>query len=472
MPEDLHVPDRFEGLRDAGTGALQSIIVPVQETLDILDERFVDMRAARRGSLMLLRGNSGAGKSTFLDTVGLFRHGVVTERVSPVFDIQEALQGLHPATSPRIVVLEGREALGDVSESALEAGMHAINTFVRSGAGRDTLVVWPINTDELADILARLAFKLGGEALLSVGEEVTAFSGPRHSEFVGIAERTVAALNEGASLAALGISEEKAVNLAEQSNSTGQYLATIRRDLIRNGARVRKLLKSEQFRLWTLIISGNDSEGDVAALTRGGYAYADIDRLMTATGANIVSELKKYPDTLGILGTVLDAKILNIDMVTILAIARQYGDRNLHLLMRQLGMSTSSDKSAEGRVLASELGLIISGQSLGTRKRGSKPGSSTQAAYANLAKIARSDDGILNRAIGTALVQSGLAESAETERELGTPLKYVSDLYVLSEGGPVRIEVMWRSTTSRAEIANYVLSKLGNYARAIGLLES
>lgn len=31
--ETLKVPDRFEGLRDAGTGALQSIIVPVQQRL-------------------------------------------------------------------------------------------------------------------------------------------------------------------------------------------------------------------------------------------------------------------------------------------------------------------------------------------------------------------------------------------------------------------------------------------------------
>jgi hypothetical protein len=30
--------------------------------------------------------------------------------------------------------------------------------------------------------------------------------------------------------------------------------------------------------------------------------------------------------------------------------------------------------------------------------------------------------------------------------------------------------VMWRKSTGRAEIANYVLTKLYNYGRAIGLL--
>jgi len=31
---------------------------------------------------MILRGETGAGKSTFLNTVGLFRTGAVTERIA------------------------------------------------------------------------------------------------------------------------------------------------------------------------------------------------------------------------------------------------------------------------------------------------------------------------------------------------------------------------------------------------------
>jgi len=39
---DLNVPDRFEGLREAGTGALRTIVVPVREALDVIDGRFTD----------------------------------------------------------------------------------------------------------------------------------------------------------------------------------------------------------------------------------------------------------------------------------------------------------------------------------------------------------------------------------------------------------------------------------------------
>ena len=70
--QELYVPDRYEGLREAGSGALRSIIVPVEMALTTLDKRFTDLMAARRGGLLLLRGDTGAGKTTFLDTVGLF----------------------------------------------------------------------------------------------------------------------------------------------------------------------------------------------------------------------------------------------------------------------------------------------------------------------------------------------------------------------------------------------------------------
>ena len=139
--------------------------------------------------------------------------------------------------------------------------------------------------------------------------------------------------------------------------------------------------------------------------------------------------------------------------------------------MHSRGMSTQKDSSAGDRAASSELGLILSGQSLGTRKRGSKPGDNTLAAFRNLAEIARTNDGACNRAIGEALVDRALVQSTETERPLGTDQTFYSDLYVVKAGEPVRLELMWRTKAGRADIANYVLMKLGNYGRAIGLLQ-
>lgn len=470
--EKLELPDRFEQLAGMGADELRLFIVPVHDALAAIDARFTEMHAAQRGGLMILRGDTGAGKTTFLNTMRLFRRGVVTERIGAGEDVRTALEAVPPTDNPRVLVLEGREALGEVSRASLEAAMHAINAFVRSKSGRETLVVWPTNTDDLTSALTEIGSALGGEALLGVDQLAERFSGPSKIDYVKIAERTVATLNEGASFVDLGISEEQATELAKEASTIGGYIALIRRALIEKGEIVRHLLPAEQFHLWILVIAGNDPEPDVAALTRGGYAQADIGKLMASTGANIVKELKKYPEQVGILGTVLDAKIINLDIVTVLRIARSFGNAQLHGLMRAEKMSTRADPTVLDRLEASDLGIILSGRSLGTRRRGSRPGSGTRLAFQGLARIASRNDGACNHAIGTGLRHTRLGiQEFGVEVELGTDLTYKSDLLVVQHAQSIRIEVMWRSTTGRAAIANYVLRKLANYGHAIGLLD-
>lgn len=468
--ETLYVPDRFEMMRDIGEGTLKTIVVAVENSLQLLDDRFEDLHAAGRGGLMILRGNPGTGKSTFLDTVGLFRDGVGTVRISNDSDVAEALRGLPSTGKPRIVVIEGREALLDVSEAALESYMHTINGFVRSPQGRSTLVVWPTNTDELADALSTLGKRIGGSALLGIGDSVVRFDGPPRSQYVRIGELTVAALNDSASLLALGVTNDQAEELAAQADSVGDFLALLRGELRKNGGRVKKLLQVEQPRVWVVVIAGNDPEGDVAAITRGEQSHADVPRLMSSTGANIVAELKEQPDTLGILGTVLDARVMHVEQIAALAIARQFANDKLRALMKAEGLSTARDKKAVDRTRSSELGVLLGGGKLGVKRRGKKAGGSTTTAFAGLARIAQSNDGLLNRAIADALIEAGLADSYELEKELSGPVKYFSDIAVRQGEDLIRIEVMWRLKTGRAQISNYVLTKLGNYAKTVGLL--
>lgn len=469
-PRLLRLPDRFESLQESSTDQLQTIVTPVDETLRMLDHRFLDMGAAGRGGFMVFRGASGAGKSTFLNTVGLFRDSVSTVRLPRGGNLEASLSAQTTTSTPRIVVLEGREALGQVSRPELEAAMHEVNQFVRTDRGRRTLVVWPTNTDDLTDLLVTLARDLGDETLLEPDDPVTHFAGPPKADFVRIAERTVGALNDGVSLSGLGISEELSKQLASESETIGSYLHRVRRAAIAAGDRVQGLLVKEHYRLWTVVIAGTDVEGDVAALTRGGHAFADIDRLMGATGANVVSDLKAQPDQIGILGTVLDARIFHLDMLCALAVARQYGREPLHAAMKERGMKVSGDSAAGERLRTSELGVVLAGGTLGTRKRGPKSGDNTKDAFAKLTEIARQNDGLLNDAIGRGLADVGLVENPETERSLGTSLAFTSDIFATHMAVPLRLEMMWRAKAGRADIANYVLGKINNYGRAIGLL--
>jgi len=74
--------------------------------------------------------------------------------------VDDVLKQISSSTEPRIIVLEGREALGEVARASLEASMHA--PFVRTDAGQYTLVVWPTNTDPLTEESRSRSIPLGG----------------------------------------------------------------------------------------------------------------------------------------------------------------------------------------------------------------------------------------------------------------------------------------------------------------------
>ena len=199
---------------------------------------------------------------------------------------------------------------------------------------------------------------------------------------------------------------------------------------------------------------------------------ADIDRLLSATQANVVEELRRYPEKIGIISAALDAKILHVPVLAALAVARSYHNGGkLKALMEQANLSTARDNQAKSRIESSELGLALLGGGQGTRTRGPKIGSNTIDAFEKLVDIASNDDQALNQALGNALVDTGRITSFLTEQDLGNGLIRRTDILATSRSGPIRLEIMWRKKAGRADIANYTLTKLFNYGRAFGYLE-
>jgi DNA (cytosine-5)-methyltransferase 1 len=471
---DLFVPDRFEPLRDRAGNQLSTIIEPVNNALAKVDNLLQDMLSAGRGAFLILRGDSGTGKSTFLQTAHLFRSGYVTEAIGSDQDVPTTLQGMKATTANlRIVALEGREALTDVSVQQIERNLHAINSFLRKPVALNTLIVWTCNAADLEEQLLKTAKTIGADALLGIDEQAYRFRGPSREQYKKIAENTIATLNQGATTADLGVSDTEFDDLVSKSETVGKLLGRLRANINEKRTNVSSLLKTEQCKLWVIVVAGNEPDGDVAALTRGRYSAVDIERLMTATDANVVRELKEYPEKIGILATVLDAKVFHIPMLAALDIVRTYASPELREKMKRLGLSdkkTSHTRPVE-RLEKTDLGRVFAAGPQGTLATGKKPGSHTQESFKKLANIARVSDVLLNRAIGESLKEAGYIQSYDVEVNLGDGLTRLTDLHCQTESGVVRLEMMWRATTSRAEIANYALTKLFYYGRAIGFLE-
>ncbi|QCR33722.1 hypothetical protein [Lysinibacillus sp. SGAir0095] len=469
--DNLLVPDRFEKLKENAEGKLNTIIVEVSDALDKIDEIYGDMIAADRGAFLIVRGTSGSGKSTFFNTISLFKKNVCVETINNNQSIAKMLMNLSSTDSDmRIIILEGREALIGQQNSDIEKDLHVINTFLRSDKGEKTLIAWLCNTDEMKDILINIADSIGGDALLGINEPFFYFNGPKKENYLDIAKRTVQLLNNGASLSDMGITDEQAKELATNSNTIGHYFSSLRQQLLINTRSVKKLVGNEQCKMWVVVLAGNEPENDVAALTRGQSSAADIERLMVSTNANIVTDLKDYPEKIGLLSNVFDCKILYIPILTATAIARDYADEELIEKMKEVGLRIKSDNTAEQRFKNSELYNAIIGNPSGPRRKGNKTGNNSRTAFEKLARIASTNDKILNRSFGNAMKDLGLFSSCLLEQDLGNGLTRRTDILCENSHGKIRIEMMWRSQTSRAEIANYTLTKLYNYGKAIGFL--
>lgn len=475
----LFVPDRFDALerraKDNPELGLQTIIVAVDDALAHIDDTYSDMIAAGRGAFWVLRGSSGSGKSTFLHTVYLFRHDVETISIlydQPVPQTLTDLRKSNPVIKKlRIIVIEGREALTDFSVDQLEKDLHSINSFIRSSSGERTLIVWPCNADDLQEKLINLAERIGADSLLGVREPIYRFTGPPKEQYIEIADRTIQTLNEGATLVDLGVLENLAKFLIEQADTIGKYLNLLRQELLKNEKNVEKLLAQEKCKMWTVVIAGNDPEQFVAALTRGSYSQADISCLMDSTEANVVEDLKKYSDKLGILATVLDAKIIYLPITTARSIVVNYADDKLRQIMKEANMQLRKDPKVSERIIKSELAQAFKSAPRASGCTSRMPCEGSREAFYKLLGIAQKNDQLLNQAIGNALRSSGLIYSFKIEAELRGKRNLRSDLLCETDLGLVRLELMWIKWTKSPSIANYVLKKLQNYGLAIGLLE-
>ncbi len=451
---------------------LRSLVEEVKEGLDVVQELHEEMESTGRGAFLIVHGAPGSGKSTFLNTVYLFRQGVTTVGIEPRESIPKALETLGPSQDRlRIVLIKDRESLARTPVEELAEALHAINQFLRSSAGARSLIAWPCNTEDMVEKLAGLARNIGGTALLGLQGGAFRFQGPPRHQYLSIARRTIATFNAGATLVDVGITEQRAEELASESDTIGTFLLKLGHEARKNqGALASRLPSHERYRIFTVVIAGNGAEGDIDALTRGAYFSADIDRLLSSTDANIVKGLRAQPEKLGVLSTMFDAKIVHVPPVIAMAVVRDFADEALRKRLQDMGFPAGPDGTGAERLAGSKLSLALKGQPVGMKKPGRKLGEKSLDRFQALTDLASKDDASLNRVLGRALVSVGLVRSFEDEKPLTVKEKRSGDLLCQTDAGPVLLEIMWRKRTTRGAIAQYVLTKLVQYGRNIGFL--
>lgn len=471
--ERLKIPSRYENLiMQTSDALLPRFIHEVRPTLRAIDDIHDDMQGANQGAFLVLHGAPGSGKTTFLHTLKLFRPVARTLDLDAEQPFREALEDLPESSAGlRVVVLKGRDSPDTTRAEDVENMLHAINDFIRSPAGRSSLVVWPCTSDGHRRRLLETAARIGGDALLGVHPEGLPFAGPDRAAFVTIANQTVEALNGGATLTSLGVTEERCEEIAREAPTIGAFMKALRDEERRLRNALQGLAAERgRFDLWVVVIAGNDPEMEVGTLTSGTNFRADVEKMLRLTSANVVQDLRRYPEKIGLLGSFFDAKVVYVPMMTAVAVVRDFADEEAARGLDLAGFKVVRDGTGARRLGESQLARAFRQEGVEMRRPGAKPGDASVAEFGKLTAFAKGDDGALNRCFGAALLQLGLVRSIVPEAPVGASQRRSADLHCETATTSVRLEFMWRAQTGVGDIAKYALEKLYNYGRSIGFL--
>lgn len=472
MEDQFLLPDRFEGLSEsANDNDIAKIIIPVKYGIDKILAVYEEISSSSRGAFLILKGESGSGKTTFLRTINMFIENVEILTISNDTDIIKFIGALKESdVNLRIIIIEGRESILDMGHTEVTAAIHTINSFIRSLKGKKSLVVWPCNDENIVENLVETSRTVGGSSLLDLQDTYFTFLGPEKHQFLQIAKQTVQLLNRGKSLLDFGVTDEIAEGYIKKANTIGEYLKLINAEVRKNKKFVNTLKVKEHFKMWVIVLGKNEPSKDVEALTKGEFLDADIQRLLVSTEANIVQDVKKIPDKIALLANYLDTKIIYVPIIDALSIVRSFANDELIKVMKSKGLSVKKDSKVNERLANTELVRMILADTKLKGKKGTT-GSNSINAFGKLLEISTYNDTLLNDAFGNALLQNGYIDSYLTEQNLGTGLTRRTDLLCTTKIDNLRLEFMWRTSTSKADIANYTLNKLYNYGRVIGFIE-
>lgn len=473
------LPTRFENINVKNKEVLKNFILRNNKAIRHIRTMIVNMESSNSGAFLLLKGESGIGKTTLINTLPFFliNQNILIEAVDEKKDLREYLNKCKEVRNGiRLIVLEGREFSSQVKFSELEKSLTAINQFIRSQQGKNTIVVWPCNGEEMVQDILYFSSQIGGTSLFR-DDTVFELEGPDESDYYGILKNTFYILNQEDIEDDYGVTKAEAAKIRTnlEKITIGSFLEKTRSNLIQNILKIDGAFQDydyESFKLWILVIAKNNPLDDVTYLTKGNYANVDFQRLLSSTSGNISHKIQKNSNIIGLLAKELDCRILYIPYELVTNSITSTKNDALKKLLSQNGVKIHNSATKRIDILKSSLGSAITGSQIHYKRTTSKiEDSQLSQDFSNILKITQNNDRIANEELGKILEENELVYSSRPEQSFGLNYSVRTDLLCGIEGNYLRLEMMWRTSTTRGEIANYVLQKLLNYASAMGIIE-
>ena len=481
----LILPRRYEALEAEAkirNLPLRPLLKPVREALKDIEGEIQLVQQMGTGRLYIINGVTGSGKTTFLNSIGLFVDGISIHTVKGMsLDTRGAIENSltllqRDPNKISIVIMEGREAPGSLRDDELDILLTTLNADLRSGVGRRTLFVIPTTHPSLAQTISERAATIGG--MTSRVRPFYVFEGPPRSEYMSIINETVSAFNEARTLLDYGISSELAKAIAESTGSIGQFIEschqeiTSKRQILEANA---SEVKHKRVHLWMVFCSYEQdlrrSYDIVRALTIGGKQTAQVSRILGGQSKE-VRDWQGREAEFAQIASYLDLRIMYIPLRTALAVFTAFAPEGVLKNFKEQGLIQRETVKvrAQESIANTAIGAFLKGQDFSDDplKRGNLTDQQYEL-FQEIMKIAANDETVLNSMIAESLRQwlANPEMPVVIEKEvLQDNRNLVTDIAVITPTDIYCLEMKWRSSQLHdSEVIRSTVARVTDFAK-------
>jgi hypothetical protein len=468
------LPTRFEPLWRTFGELTKMTFVPQEGDLGKIKTFLAAAESSGQGKMLLLRADSGTGKSTFVHSLEVFLADKIfsVTRLPLPRELEVQAIPAYVARLPKndkftVINFDGREA-PHFDEAEYQTFLVALNGVLRSRS--DIIVIWPITDMAFSAKIIALMNKVGGRSAFS-GSGVYELNGLPKDKFLVALGKILQVANWKIEDAA--ITHKEVQSLIESSSNLGNFLDDL------------QLLISQRFDTGdmgitfpTLVICLTSSEEKLRETCRGlrraDSFYVEASRLSMYTKRSNAAEWWQNRSTslksaLPHVIALFNAQLITVSASAVVHAVQQGGNTDLVPLITGL----RADRGNAMRVMEStELVKFVKGEPLDNREYGSNVKEDTFTSYDRIQEKSETHHKEINKSIMDLVHKNGYAlNNLQYEGTLVRGLQ--TDVTYDSDRGKVALEFHHKASAecTSNKIAIYLLEKIKEYAINYGLAE-
>ncbi|MGB3312020.1 MAG: hypothetical protein WBG32_18395 [Nodosilinea sp.] len=360
----LDLPTRWEILKpkvDNHDVSLNTIIQPVPGAISEVRNIAEYLRTTGGCQVLVIRGNTGSGKTTFLNTLNVYMTDVMLNIIS--IDIESIDESSFYAElekievdsgSINVCILEGREKPESTTDRYIQILLSNINRYSRA-VRVPLLFVIPTIDEKVARNWCNHGAQIGDlipDSRMHEGSRWYTFPGVSKSKYKSILEDTVLALNPQYGLYDFGVSSSDIDSWAENSQTIGEFIETF-------ATRVSRLrgvsLSSHEGRrkhVWVVFCCPDLRHSDhtylvVDSLCGDDKLRASATKLVPPSSKTAEAKhWKAHPVWARFIATInyLDVRLINLPISTLVTAALTYCDDEILQSFKDTSYSQYRDK--------------------------------------------------------------------------------------------------------------------------------